>query len=396
MNTIQPTANSRFAAPCVTRRKALLAQAVSEGLQSVVVFGHGSSLGAGSRSHGALRYLTQWDGHEATSLLVCTESTSTLIVGSPFLVPLAQQQHPEFTIIDAAPHSWGTTLSTLLGDVQGVATVGFGEMPQAIYAHLLVALGSRTQRSLDIWLDATRSVLDETQQIVHREAAGLCDRLFEALGPALNADQPAWRIQIELSKLALELGADYCRTWLTVAPQADYPRYWKEECLRVPQPGDQVLFGIMLTVDGHWGHGIRMGHIGRPGPELVHLHARVLTALNAALGELRCGTPLSAVEAAMQAELPVDDSLSTHFRYGHGLGHSYEEAHATAAFPQWFGARSPLVPPAPAADVGMLLELHPNVFVPGVGGAAIGEMVLVTEDRAECLLTFPLELADWS
>ena len=387
---------SRFAAPCAARRRALLAQAARLGLQAALVFGHGSALGAGSRAHGALRYLTQWDGHESLSLLVCTASACTLLVGSPFLVPLARQQHPEFDVVDAPPATWGAHLSGLLGGVEGVATIGFDELPQAAWASMQVGLAARTQQPFDGWLDVARSVLDATQQTAHREAAAVCDHLFEALGPALRRGLPAWRIQLALSQRALELGADYCRTWLTAGPQADYPRYWKDECLHVPQAGDQVLFGVMLTVDGHWGHGIRMGHLGRPNQALAQLHARTAAALDAALGALRCGAPLGAVEAAIQAELPVGDSGSTHFRYGHGLGHSYEEAHATAAFPQWFGAAPSVAPSAPSVHAGMLLELHPNIFVPGLGGAAIGEMVLVHDDHAECLLAFPRDLADWS
>lgn len=387
---------SRFAAPCAARRRALLAQAAREGLQAALVFGHGSALGAGSRAHGALRYLTQWDGHESLSLLVCTPSACTLLVGSPFLVPLARQQHAEFDVVDAPPSTWGAQLSGLLGGVKGLATIGFDELPQAVWASMQVGLAARTPQPFDGWLDAARSVLDATQQTVHREAATVCDCLFEALAPALRRGLPAWRIQTELSQHALELGADYCRTWLTAGPQADYPRYWKEECLHVPKAGDQVLFGVMLTVNGHWGHGIRMGHLGRPSPALAQLHARTVAALDAGLDALRRGRPLGAVEAAMQARLPVGDGGSTHFRYGHGLGHSYEEAHATAAFPQWFGAAPGGAPSAPAVHAGMLLELHPNIFVPGVGGAAIGEMVLVHDDRAECLLAFPRTLADWS
>lgn len=396
MQQALPIPTNRFTVACEVRRRALLAQASHEGLQGVLAFGHGSSLGAGTRSHGALRYLTQWDGHEAMSLLVCTESVRALLVGSPFLVPLARQLHPELTVIDAAPTTWGAHLHHLLGAAGGVATIGFGEMPQAVFASVQAGLTAH-QRPLDTWLDAARGVLDETQQTLHREAAAVCDHLFEAIGPALRCGLPAWHTQLHLSQRALELGADYCRTWLTVAPQADYPRYWKEECLRVPQPNDQVLFGIMLTVDGHWGHGIRMGHLGQPSAALVDLHARTLMALDAGFGALRCGAPLSTAEFAMQTQLPVSPA-HTHFRYGHGLGHSYEEPHATAAFPQWFGPAPSASPaaPAPVVRAGMLLELHPNAFVPGLGGAAIGEMVLVHEDRNECLLRFPRELADWS
>jgi hypothetical protein len=58
-----------------------------------------------------------------------------------------------------------------------------------------------------------------------------------------------------LEAIARLLGADYCKTWLTIMPNADYPRYWPEEGARIPHAGDQVLFGIALTVAGNWAHG---------------------------------------------------------------------------------------------------------------------------------------------
>jgi Xaa-Pro aminopeptidase len=38
----------------------------------------------------------------------------------------------------------------------------------------------------------------------------------------------------------------------------------------------------------------------------------------------------------------------------------------------------------------MVLELHPNLFVLGVGGAALGEMVIIGETGAETPITGPL------
>ena len=43
-------------------------------------------------------------------------------------------------------------------------------------------------------------------------------------------------------------------------------------------------------------------------------------------------------------------------------------------------------------EPGMLLELHPNVFIPGEAAGAIGDMVLVTEGGYEILNKFPREL----
>jgi Xaa-Pro dipeptidase len=43
----------------------------------------------------------------------------------------------------------------------------------------------------------------------------------------------------------------------------------------------------------------------------------------------------------------------------------------------------------------MLMEIHPNVFVPGVAGAMIGDMVAVTETGYEILTQYPRELIVW-
>ena len=46
-------------------------------------------------------------------------------------------------------------------------------------------------------------------------------------------------------------------------------------------------------------------------------------------------------------------------------------------------------------QTGMLLELHPNVFLPNEAAGAIGDMVLVTENGYEILNRFPRELIRW-
>ena len=48
-----------------------------------------------------------------------------------------------------------------------------------------------------------------------------------------------------------------------------------------------------------------------------------------------------------------------------------------------------------AARPGMLFEFHPNIFVPGLSAAAIGDMVLVTETGNEILTGLPQQLSIW-
>jgi Xaa-Pro aminopeptidase len=380
-------------------RNALLHLARDSGAQSVAVFGFGSALGAGTASHGVLRFFTGWDGHESLSLLLMTAGEARLLLGSPFMLPLARELGPKLATEHVPPLDWGKAIAARLNGAS-VATVGFGELPRQIDAGLKrydVADGP----PLDEAAARLRLVKDGAAIRLHRGAAALCDELFSRLGAELVRRLPAWQIQLNLETEARRRGADYCRTWLTVAPAADYPRYWPAEARKVPEPGDQVLFGIALTVDGHWGHGIRMGSIGPQKPEHRDLASHIETMLEAGLSALRPGLPLAGAEQAMEAVLAErvdagERARFRRFRNGHGLGFSYEEPLTTAIFRQHF---DPDAPPAAASDLalapGMLFELHPNLFVPALGGAALGEMVLVTPDGPECLLRYPRTCQSW-
>lgn len=375
-----------------------MGHARERGLKTVLAFGHGSALGAGSQSHGAFRYLCGWDGHESSSLLVLTENDAHLLVGSPFMVPLAHALRPDLRIHDVRPADWGVAIAGLAEGLKA-GTVGFAEMPSRTHGALgEMALGP----ALDDEVSRLRLVKDEAELRLHRDAAGLCDDLFAQLSAELAQRIPAWQVQLNLEMRARRAGAEYCRTWLTVAPEADYCRYWREEAQRTPETGDQALLGIALTVDGHWGHGIRMGSIGPQRPEHRALAGHVEAMLEAGLAALRPGLPLSGVEAAMEdvmRERAVEASLPglRRFRSGHGLGYSYEDPLLTDAFRQHF---DPTAPAAAVPDLalapGMLFQLHPNLFAAGTGGAALGEMVLVTDRGPECLLRFPRACVVWT
>ncbi|WP_186418772.1 M24 family metallopeptidase [Bosea sp. CS1GBMeth4] len=381
------------------RRDALLHLARDHGAECAAVFGFGSALGAGSASHGALRFFSGWDGHESLSLLIITSDSAYLLVGSPFMLPLARELRPDLAAEHVPPLDWGKVFAARMHGTC-VATVGFGELPRQVDAGL-TADGFAAGPSLDDAAARLRLVKDAAALSRHRDAAALCDLLFGRLGAELARRRPAWEIQLDLETEARRQGADYCRTWLTIAPAADYPRYWPAEARRVPEHGDQVLFGVALTADGHWGHGIRMGSIGPQKAEHRELAGHAGAMLEAGLSALRPGLPLAGAERAMEAVLAerVDGSerqRMRRFRNGHGLGFSYEEPLTTAVFRQHF---DPGAPPAAASDLvlapGMLFELHPNLFVPGLGGAALGEMVLVTPEGPECLLHHPRACRSW-
>lgn len=360
---------------------------------AILVFGFGDAMGAGTASHGGMRYLTGWNSHEAQSLAILTHGHCTLLIGSPFLDPSLAVPPAVSDTKSIPPSGWGAAITAQLGPTPRLATIGFDEMPRGVWNMLDPA----DFVPLDTIFAQQRMIKTDPELDAMRAGAALCDDLFDRLPGMLRGGDPVWKLQLQLETHARLSGADYCRTWLTCRSQADRPRYWPEENRNTPCDGDQVLFGIALTVDGYWAHGIRMGSIGPARPEHQILWDIVEDAFIAGQIALRPGAMVCDAERAM-AE--VIDHAAAHwpivyqFRRGHGLGLSYEEPLLSDQFPQHWGPdafRTPPPPPIPVTT-GMVLELHPNLFVPGLGGAALGEMLAITSKQAEPLLRCPRRL----
>ena len=234
-------------------------------------------------------------------------------------------------------------------------------------------------------LDKRRVEKDDLQLSFHRRAAEICDAIFQTTAREVRTGKKGYQLQAAMEHTARHEGCEYCITWLTVAPRADYPRFYKEECVRAPQEGDQVIPGIYLTYDGHWGHAIRTGTVGKPTDDHRKIYDITREMHEAALENLRPGEDLFEVNAAMDRALHkyYEEDEVGRSRAGHGLGYSYEDPLVSLAFPHpWeAGSRPEGSPNTIELKPGMLMEIHPNVFVPGVAGAMIGDMVAVTDTR---------------
>lgn len=385
------------------RRTGLLQNLSKADATAVAVFGFGSALGMGTQSHGAIRYLSGWDSHEATSLLVFDRDQVLLLLSSPFMLDLAKTICPTFEIIALPAAEWAAAINGRFAAVGTIYTVGFDEMPSLTRAQIASETHSERFLSADAILAEMRLVKSQSEIAKMAEGAGICDDLFASLGRYLLEDRSIWQTQLHLETTARLAGADYCKTWLTVKDKADYPRYWPKDSLSCPRHGEQVLFGIALTVDGYYAHGIRMGSIGPAKPEHKAMWKTVHNALLAGAEVLRANSKLSNVDAKMNAVLdkatgepaaqPVD-----RFRNGHGLGMSYEEPLATHDFQQnWRGGHFSMPPQSSLTIPGQsVFELHPNLFVQQVGGAALGDMFQVSDQPPKPFLQFPRDLFELS
>jgi Xaa-Pro aminopeptidase len=150
---------------------------------------------------------------------------------------------------------------------------------------------------------------------------------------------------------------------------------------RVVEEGDLVLVDAGAVLDGYCSDCTRTFAAGEISDSLREVYELVRQAEQAGVDAIRPG--VSGRDADMAARAVIDDAGYGE-NFGHGLGHGI----------------GLLVHEAPVLRVeskdvlaaGNVVTVEPGVYLSGVGGIRIEDLVVVTEDGCEVLTSFPKEL----
>ena len=382
-----------------------------QGLNHLVVFSNGSSSGTANRTHGYLRYLCDWDSLSAPSVLVLSLGRApVLLVPNSYYQRLAMEKLWFKDIRKAPPKRIGlevvSILQPLVSSNEKVGYIGRAETPVPLYDALLHGLSGVEWIQANRIIDELRTIKDPVAITFHRRAAEICDAMFETLTREVRKGKKAYQLQADVEHTARYEGCDYVTTFLPVGPVVDRARRTRKECVRVPQLGDQLVMATFLIFEGHWGHAIRTGTVGMPSDAQKKAFDITLEMQKAALEHVKPGLDLNDVWKAsarvFKKHFPNTDGSSwIWLRTGHGIGLDYSDPILTEAFRYPYELtegednedQSGKIPIR--IEAGMLLMLHPNVFIPNEAAGAIGDMVLVTENGYEILNGFPRELIVW-
>ena len=238
------------------------------------------------------------------------------------------------------------------------------------HARLDDALGDDVElvASEDVVEDGRRVKDDEERELIRRAQAatdaafsGILDRF--ALGVS-----EGW-IARELERLMLEAGADGLAFDPIVAFGENAAEPHHEPGHRVLEEGDVIKLDIGALVDGYHADMTRTIAFGQPTAELQKVHDIVRQAQQAAIDVVRAGMTGVEVDAAAR-------SVITEAGYGggfvHGLGHGVGlEIHEQP----WLGTtQTNELPP------GSVVTIEPGIYLPGIGGVRIEDMVEVRDD----------------
>jgi len=148
--------------------------------------------------------------------------------------------------------------------------------------------------------------------------------------------------------------------------------------------GKPLLVDWGATVGGYRSDMTRTFSLGRWSRTMREIYEITLEAQLAALGAIRPGVRMADVDAAARdviAEAGYAD------RFGHGLGHGVGlDIHEAPRLAR--GSDGVLEP-------GMVVTVEPGIYLPGIGGVRLEDLVVVTDRGSRNLSSLPKDL-DWA
>ncbi len=148
--------------------------------------------------------------------------------------------------------------------------------------------------------------------------------------------------------------------------------------------GKPLLIDWGATVDGYRSDMTRTFSLGRWSRQMREIYGVVLEAQLAALDAIAPGVVMADVDAAARDVIAVAGYAD---RFGHGLGHGVGlDIHEAPRLAR--GSEGVLQP-------GMVVTVEPGIYLPGVGGVRLEDLVVVTDRGSRNLSSLPKDL-EWA
>ncbi|HKH30500.1 MAG TPA: Xaa-Pro peptidase family protein [Gaiellaceae bacterium] len=230
-------------------------------------------------------------------------------------------------------------------------------------------------------VEALRAVKDESELRAIRAAAGIANRMYERLAEeqfvGRSERELAWRIEV----LFHELGAEAVSFPAVVAGGPNGAKPHADPGDAPIGPGQTVVVDAGCTVDGYCSDCTRTFATGPLPDELARAYEVCLSAQEEAVAAVRAGASGEDVDAVARGRI---DGEGFGEAFGHGLGHGVGLlVHEAPRLAQESG------------DVlasGNVVTVEPGIYLSGLGGIRIEDLVVVGDDGSEVLTSFPKEL----
>jgi len=322
--------------------------------------------------------LAWWQDGEVTLLVSDAEEAAARATG------VGVRTYIAYTIDRplAGPDNQAAALRELLSETgrgKGKVGVELDFMPASLAATFHAALPTKEPARLDGAFDIVRAVKAPEELAKIRAALEICD-----LGQReLQARMATGVTELDLwgfAKAAMESAAGGRLPVLTdlvagtrTADIGGLPGRYALE------PGDPLIFDVVPRLDGYWGDNAATFFLGDPSPEMAKAYSVARDTLRRVVDRVRPGLVASELDGEMRASIRDQGYPVYPHHSGHGIGAAYHEEPRIVPYNDM------------ALEAGMVIALEPGIYLSGVGGVRLEDVVLVTADGCELLTTHLLD-----
>jgi len=270
--------------------------------------------------------------------------------------------------------------------LEGVRRLGFeaDEMTVAARDRLAAALGDGVELvpTTEV-VEKLRETKDDDERAAIRQAQAITDAAFEQILDRFAIGVTEQQIARQLETLMLDEGAEGLAFDSIVAFGENAAEPHHEPGHRTLEEGDVIKMDFGARFDGYHADFTRTVAFGSPASELKKIHDIVRESQQAGIDAVRAGVVGKEVDAVSRA---VIERAGYGDRFVHSLGHGVGlEIHEGPNF-----ART-VDDPIPA---GAVMTVEPGIYIPGLGGVRIEDMVEVTEDGCAVVGTSTRDLIE--
>ncbi len=346
----------------------------SEGVEALVV-----------ASPANTAYVTGFDGvfdEEPSSVCVVTGADATAYVDARYVEAASDAAAGgPWMVVGPEQDVWERALASL--DAMDGAVFGLeSSIPHARFAKVTQGRNGCV-RAADSWVERSRLVKEQEEIERITAAAQLADGAFEHILGVLRPGATETEIALELELFMRRNGSEGVAFPSIVASGPNSSRPHAKASGRTLEQGDVITMDFGARVGGYCSDMTRTVALGPIGPELRTIYELVLSANEAGLSAVRAGRTGAEIDSEARQ---VIERGGYGDRFGHGLGHGVGiEVH-----------EGPNVGPRGTGAIPLrsVITIEPGVYVPGLGGVRIEDLVVVGEDGPVVLSHSPKHLIE--
>ncbi len=329
------------------------------GADSILVFGRVN-----------IRYLSGFAGSDGALLLM--EAERTLLCDSRYSLQ-ARSEAQLCTVFEYKAKLEG--IATLLKE-KGCLKVAFDaeQLPVSFFNALTAATPGVEFIPLSDQLDQLRSLKTAAEIELIACSAEIASSAFEELLQLIKPGVSERRLALELEILMKNKGADEKSFDFIVASGERGALPHGRPTERLLSANEMVTIDFGASVAGYNSDETVTVAVGKPDSRLLEIYSVVKKAHDLALCAVKPGIECRALDAIAREYIKCSGFGEF---FGHGLGHGVGlEIHEK---PTVSSRSNQLV------EEGMVITIEPGVYIPGLGGVRIEDLVYVTADGCTVL-----------